>query len=335
VSGQLTGKHDACSNRQRGLALGLPVRCIVGDIGPAGEDGVVKSPVESGVRLSELVATLSLISDLGMGRPMERVLRQTVIAMRLATAAGVDDEIRAAAYYTSLITWVGCAADTSDLAELFGDETEVYADTHDGDLAGATMALFVARHLGRGSSSLRRVGMVGKFLVTAGRSVRKVMQSHCQAASEFAGRLDLRDEVRDPLLQAFERWDGKGIPGSVAANDLAPAIRLVQLADNIEAFHHIGGAEAALEVARQRRATQFDPGLVDCFCEHHSRLLAGLDQINAWDQVIALDPRLDASLNDDQFDRALEAFGDFADLKSPFRIGHSRGVALLATATSV
>ncbi|HEX9547343.1 MAG TPA: hypothetical protein VF942_08395, partial [Acidimicrobiales bacterium] len=113
----------------------------------------MKSPVESGVRLSELVATLSLISDLGMGRPMERVLRQTVIAMRLATAAGVDDEIRAAAYYTSLITWVGCAADTSDLAELFGDETEVYADTHDGDLAGATMALFVARHLGRGSSS--------------------------------------------------------------------------------------------------------------------------------------------------------------------------------------
>ena len=35
------------------------------------------------VRLSELVATLSLVSDLGMGRPMERVLRQTVIAMRL------------------------------------------------------------------------------------------------------------------------------------------------------------------------------------------------------------------------------------------------------------
>jgi HD-GYP domain-containing protein (c-di-GMP phosphodiesterase class II) len=172
--------------------------------------------------------------------------------------------------------------------------------------------------------------MVGKFLVTAGRSVKRVMQSHCQAASEFAERLDLGEEVRGPLLQAFERWDGKGIPGSVAASDLALAARLVHLADNIEAFHHAGGADAALEVARQRRGTQFDPALVDCFCQHENLVLAGLDQINAWDQVISLDPRLEAPLNDDQLDRALEAFGDFADLKSPFRLGHSRGVASVA-----
>ena len=290
--------------------------------------------MEQRVRLSELVATLSLVSDLGMGRPMERVLRQTVIAMRLANAVGVDDDISAAAYYTSLITWVGCATDTSELAELFGDETELYADTHDGDLAGVTLATFVARHLGRGSSRLRRVGMVGKFLVTAGQSVKKVMESHCLAASEFAGRLDLGDEVRGPLLQAFERWDGRGIPGSVAGSGLAPAARLVHLADNIEAFHRVGGTDAALEVARQRRGTQFDPAFVDCFCDQHSRILAGLDQIDAWDQVIALDPRLGASLDDDQLDRALAAFGDFADLKSPYRVGHSRGVASVAAAAA-
>src|SRR4029077_14046785 len=97
--------------------------------------GVVSTPEGQGVRLSELVATLSLVSDLGMGRPMERVLRQTVIAMRLATVASLDDNIRAAAYYTSLITWVGCATDTSELAKLFGDEAELYADTYDEDLA--------------------------------------------------------------------------------------------------------------------------------------------------------------------------------------------------------
>ena len=39
------------------------------------------------VSLAELVATLSLAADLGMGRPVERVLRQTVIAMRLGCAA--------------------------------------------------------------------------------------------------------------------------------------------------------------------------------------------------------------------------------------------------------
>ena len=59
--------------------------------------------------LAELVSTLSIASDLGMGRPVERVLRQTVIAMRLADAAGVAAEVRTATYYTSLLTWVGCA----------------------------------------------------------------------------------------------------------------------------------------------------------------------------------------------------------------------------------
>jgi hypothetical protein len=33
-----------------------------------------------GVRLAELIASLSLATDLGLGQPQEHVLRQTVIA---------------------------------------------------------------------------------------------------------------------------------------------------------------------------------------------------------------------------------------------------------------
>jgi HD-GYP domain-containing protein (c-di-GMP phosphodiesterase class II) len=282
------------------------------------------------VTLAELVATLSLVADLGMGRPMERALRQTVIAMRLGSAAGMEPTTQAAAYYTSLLTWVGCATDTSEIAALFGDETEFYADTRDGDFGGITLALFVARHLGRGKSGFRRIGMVGGFLATAGRSVQHVMMSHCQEARDFAERLDLGPAVCEPLLQSFERWDGRGVPGSVGADALAPAIRLVHLADSVEAFHHTGGTEAALRVARERRGTQFDPDLVDCFRARHTEILDGIGNISAWDEVIALDPRLGSALTDEQLDRALAAFADFADLKSPLRLGHSRGVADLA-----
>jgi HD-GYP domain-containing protein (c-di-GMP phosphodiesterase class II) len=286
------------------------------------------------VKLAELVATLSLVSDLGMGRPMERVLRQTVIAMRLADAAKVDPEVAAAVYYTSLLTWVGCATDTSELAELFGDETHLYADSHDDDLAGVTMAMFIAKHLGYGSSRLRRISMVGAFLATAGRSVQQVMESHCQAASELAGRLELGASVCTPLIQAFERWDGKGVPGRVGHDELAPAIRFVHLADNIEAFHHTGGADAAVEVATKRRGTHFDPQLVDLFCERPEAVLDGLGTFQVWDQVIDLDPRLGEQLTAAQLDTALDALGDFADLKSPYRLGHSRGVADLAAEAS-
>jgi len=294
-----------------------------------GEDGGVNGAVAT-PSLAELVSTLSIASDLGMGRPVERVLRQTVIAMRLAEAAGVGPEVLAATYYASLLTWVGCAADTSDLAVLFGEEADLYADTHDGDLTPMAMGMFVARHLGRGGPALRRVGMVGGFLVTAGRSVRKVMESHCHAAGDFAERLGLGDDVRTPLLQAFERWDGKGVPGKVGTQQVAPAIRLVHLADNVEAFHHVGGVEAAVAVARERRGTQFDPELVDCFCDHADGILADLAELSAWDEVIALDPSLGVPMADDLFDEALATFGDFADLKDPHRTGHSRGVATLA-----
>ena len=280
--------------------------------------------------LAELVSTLSIASDLGMGRPVERVLRQTVIAMRLADAASVDPGVRAATYYTSLLTWVGCATDTSDLTVLFGEEQGLYADTHEGDLTPMAMGIFVARHLGRGGPALRRVGLVGGFLATAGRSVQKVMEAHCQITGDFADRLGLGDDVRTPLLQAFERWDGKGVPGNVASDRVASASRLVHLADNVEAFHHAGGAEAAIAVARERRGTQFDPELVDCFCDHAGEILADLGNLSAWDEVIALDPSLRAPMNDDLFDEALATFGDFADLKDPTRTGHSRGVTSLA-----
>jgi len=291
---------------------------------------VVASDSPRKVSLAELVATLSLVADLGMGRPMERVLRQTVIAMRLGAAAGMDEATCASAYYTSLLTWVGCAVDTSEVAALFGDEAELYADTREEDLDRVTLAVFVARHLGRGKSGFHRIGMVGKFLATAGRSVQRVMEAHCREASDLAERLELGASVCEPLLQAFERWDGRGIPGSVGGDDLALAVRLVHLADIVEALHHSGGSEAALHVAGDRRGTQFDPDLVDLFCARHAEILDGLGGIAAWDEVIALDPELGAVLSDDQLDRALAAFGDFADLKSPLRLGHSRGVAELA-----
>ncbi len=282
------------------------------------------------VTLAELVATLSLAADLGMGRPMERVLRQTVVAMRLGAAAGTDQAACAGAYYTSLLTWVGCAVESAEVAALFGDEVEFYADTRDGDYGGLSLAVFVASHLGRGGSGLHRVGLIGRFLASAGQSVQAVMNAHCQEASYLAGQLELGPTVCEPLLQAYERWDGKGVPGRAGADDLAPAIRLVHLADSIEAFHHAGGAQAALRVARERRGTQFDPVLVDCFCDQQAEILDGLGGISAWEEVIALDPRLGAALSDDELDRALTALADFSDLKSPLRLGHSQGVAELS-----
>src|SRR4051794_8759592 len=74
------------------------------------------------VRLAELVAALSLGIDLGFGQPMEHVLRQCLIALRLAERIGLDAQSRAVVYYTALLISVGCHSDAHEQAKWFGDD---------------------------------------------------------------------------------------------------------------------------------------------------------------------------------------------------------------------
>ncbi len=64
-----------------------------------------------GIHLAELLGVLSLATDLGMGQPMEHMLRQCLIALRLSDRLGLDESDRGVVYYTSLLAWVGCNVD--------------------------------------------------------------------------------------------------------------------------------------------------------------------------------------------------------------------------------
>ena len=101
----------------------------------------------SEVRLAELVASLSLATDLGLGQPQEHVLRQTVIATRLAAAAGLSQDQQASAFYVSLLAWVGCVADSHELSRWFGDDLQLRADSYLVDKAGLPMLRFLLGHV--------------------------------------------------------------------------------------------------------------------------------------------------------------------------------------------
>jgi len=106
------------------------------------------------------------------------------------------------------------------------------------------------------------------------------------------------------------------------------------VANDVEALHRIGGVDAAAEMLRSRRGTEFDPELVDGFCAHADELLASLDELDGWDTLIDGHGKLGRELTGEELDQALEAFADYADVKSPFTLGHSRGVAQLAAAAA-
>ena len=282
------------------------------------------------MRLAELVAALSLATDLGLGQPQEHIIRQTLIAMRVAELEGLSEDELASIFYVSLLAWVGCVADAHEMGKWFGDDMAVRADSYLVDMTGLPMMRFMIGHVASGSSPIRRLTMVGRFLAGGSKEVQQSMASHCETSGDLSLRLGLGPEVRDPLLQAFERWDGKGSPAKLVGGEIARIMRIIHVANDVEALHRIGGVEGAVEMLRSRRGTEFDPDLVDRFCAHAGELLASLDELDGWDTLICGHGALGRELSDEELDQALEAFADYADIKSPFTLGHSRGVAQLA-----
>src|SRR5207302_3068957 len=94
---------------------------------------------DSQVTLAELVGAFSLTTDLGLGQPLEHVLRSWVIAARLGEHVGLDPDARDGLYYVSTLAWVGCVADTPELATWFGDDIAFRRDSREIDLAGLPM----------------------------------------------------------------------------------------------------------------------------------------------------------------------------------------------------
>jgi len=288
----------------------------------------VSSAKVPGVRLAELIAALSLGTDLGLGQPMEHVLRQCRIALGLVERLGLEESERVVTYYVALLAWVGCHSDAYEQAKWFGDDIALKAEMYAVDMRGTAQVSFLLRHLGAGREPVERVRTAIRFL--AAPDSRPMEMTHCSVAGQLAERLGLGEGVRDCLQQVYERWDGKGQPAGLKGEETAVPARLVQFADTIEVFHRGGGVEAAVEVASARRGTQFDPNLVDVLIDDAEGLLEGLDTTPSWDSVIAVEPALEIVLTGEWVDAALEAIADFADLKSPYTISHSRAVASLA-----
>jgi HD-GYP domain-containing protein (c-di-GMP phosphodiesterase class II) len=285
----------------------------------------------SEMRLAELVASMSLATDLGLGQPMEHVLRSCVLGLRIAEDLELDESERAVVYYVALLAWLGCHADAHEQSAWFGDDIELRADKH---LADAVSVRFMLSHVGRGEPPPRRALRLGALLIS-GRDALAVMETtHCMIAGLFAMRLGLGMEVRDGLQHVFERWDGKGTAG-IAGEEIALAARIVVVADIVESFRRLGGPAAAVDVACRRAGTQFDPRLAKHVQENAEALLGGLDEATGWDAAIAAEPALAQGMSGVELDSALAAIADFADLKSPYTTGHSRGVAARAASAAL
>ena len=284
----------------------------------------------SHVRLAELVAALSLGVDLGFGQPMEHVLRQCLIALRIADRAGLSERDRVAVYYTALLVNVGCHADAHEQAKWFGDDIALKSGKYLHELGSVRGALATMRLVGAGNPPLHRFRVGLEFAFSGHRELDGMISQHAKLARTLAEQLELPDAVREGVGAAYEQWNGRGWPGELRAEAIPVPARIAQLAEFMEVAHRVGGVAGATALARRRSGRQFDPDLVALLCADADEIFGGLDSAPAWPTVIAAEPALAVELSAGQLDRALEAIANFVDLKSPFMLGHAVAVATLA-----
>jgi HD-GYP domain-containing protein (c-di-GMP phosphodiesterase class II)/DNA-binding CsgD family transcriptional regulator len=282
------------------------------------------------VRLADLLAGLSVATDLGLGVPPETAVRVTLVAQAIAGELGLDAATRADLYYATLLRSVGCTGFAHELVGWFGDEfsaVRAVADvdmTRPGEALGALAAS--VRGAGRGHRTRALVATTLK-----GKEVdRYITRADCEGMAAFVRRFAVGAGVGPVLQQVFERWDGKGGPRGLAEEAIDVAARVMVLADQVVPFHRTGGVAGAAEMARRRSGGWFDPACVEAFLRCADDVLAVVGSGGAWEAALAAEPEPWVTVPPWGVDDVAAAFADFADMKSPYLLGHSPGVAELA-----
>lgn len=287
------------------------------------------------LRLAELMAALSLATDLGMGQPMEQALRTSLIAIELAGRLGLDSDAISEVMYVALLRFLGCTADAHEFAEAVGGDDIAVRAAIAPVLGGSDREFMgqVIPKIGAGSGPFRRARLLAGMMTTGQSVGREGIRAHCEMGERLALRLGLSTGVQRGLADAFELWNGKGFPKGSAGNDIHLSARIVFVARDAEVLHRQGGLERVNAALRARSGQAYDPSIAGTFIEFSGEVMEAIQTSSPWEAVLEREPEPYPWVPDSRLDSVLETFADFVDLKSPCMAGHSRGVAALVAIT--
>ncbi|HEU5113194.1 MAG TPA: HD domain-containing phosphohydrolase [Acidimicrobiia bacterium] len=277
---------------------------------------------DSELRVTELLASLSLATDLGTGQPMGHGLATSLLAVAVARELECRPEQIRHVQQVSLIRFLGCNADAGGTARMAGgNELNLMAAmslAHMGSSGETLVALL--RTAGAGQTLTTRARLVASALADTDADARSLSE-HCEVGAMLARRLGLDQEVVIALQHSYERWNGGGHPGGLKGDEIPLETRIGIVARDVDLF-----ARADRDVTgllRDRQGKAYDPMIVD--------VLIGLAQPHRdaeWNEVLGAEPPPIAYVDD--IDQALAAVADYVDIKSAWTRGHSRQVADLA-----
>jgi HD-GYP domain-containing protein (c-di-GMP phosphodiesterase class II) len=283
------------------------------------------------LRLADVLASLSLVADLGFALPADEAMRSCLIATAMARRLGLSEPDVADVFYTALLEHVGCTGFAHETASVYGDEFVVNAAaarTDADDMRDVLRTYMRGVTRGRGPLGVARIVV---FELTQGsRFGRRFAATTCEVGRATARRLGLPDSVQRGLYEVNESWNGKGGPHGLRGEAISVAGRVAQLGFTAAHFAAIGGAELATAVVRQRAATSLDPAIAGAFADAAHAVLAAADVDDPKAAVLDAEPAPVRTVEPTRLSEFAAVMGDIADLKSPFTLGHAAGVAALA-----
>ncbi|HEY8942909.1 MAG TPA: HD domain-containing phosphohydrolase [Polyangiaceae bacterium] len=284
------------------------------------------------LRMAELLGALSLATDLADGFALEKSLRTTVIAMRIAAAADVPVETRVTTFWTTLLRFVGCTAFAHEEGTRYsaGDDLSLRQSLALAEPGNLGDFLTRAVRIAPAAPLASRAVAVGRLLADPA-AVRQHSHAQCEAGMAVASALRMPAEVIAALRVRGERWDGRG-PLRIAEGDRLPLeARIADVADVSELFAWSHGRSAMRDELLRRRGRQLAPIIVDAALAAGDELTSGLAVPSAWEVFLDSEPepyRLAAG--EQALAECLAAFSLLADVASVYTLGHSSRVAELA-----
>jgi putative nucleotidyltransferase with HDIG domain len=289
----------------------------------------------SPVRLSELVSALSHALDITEGQPAGHAVRTCLIGMKLGEVLHLIPDERSSLFYALLLKDLGCSSNAARLSRTFQANDLALKQAHKlTDWSRATdSARYAFANARAGEAALFRAWQMLVIGVTEHGSGREMIETRCERGAEIAEMLGLDPATQGAIRALDEHWNGAGLPYGTRGNDIPILGRICGLAQTVEVFASAFGVAAAYQVARERKATWFDPGMVEAmesfeFDNDFWNTLKAADQL---EKVSALEPEGRVLLADEaRLDQIAEAFARVIDAKSPYTALHSAGVAAIA-----
>jgi len=287
------------------------------------------------VNLSEVISALSYALDIVEGQPEGHAIRSCMLGMRLAREIGLPSDQSSSLYYALLLKDLGCSSNAAKVCYLFGaDDFAVKRDFKTTYWSRYSSALhYVVRNVSPTGTWYDKAKHFSKLAFAGQDGAKELVKIRCERGANIARSLLMSEETVQGIRNLDEHWDGHGHPDGLRKHDIPLIARILGICQTIEVFHARYGLDAAMEIARKRRKTWFDPGLVRA-------LVAIRSDTEFWAKMVDDVPRAHIAsfepedrrltADDSMLDLIASAFGQVIDAKSPWTACHSKGVSDVA-----